>query len=118
MTASGEYFQGAKPCGNGCTESYSAAWLSLAVKYYYTVFAGILQPEDSAGYDSPLLSPNIPWADALTGVSYGGPERSLDFVRASMQTVHGRLASAWKRDRATHSVQFEFVVPNLSLIHI
>eukprot|EP01044_Picomonas_judraskeda_P007125 COSAG03_NODE_748_length_6004_cov_3.279255_4_plen_784_part_00 len=112
MTASGEYFQGAKPCGNGCTESYSAAWLSLAVKYYYTVFAGILQPEDSAGYDFPLLSPNIPWADSLTGESHGGPDRSLDFVRASMQTVHGRLASAWKRDRAKLLVEFEFVVPN------
>lgn len=112
MTASGEYYSGAGRCADGCAESYSAAWLSLAVKYYYTVWAGILQDDDSAGYIKPLLTPNIPWADPATGESYGGPERSLEFVRASMETPHGRISSAWERNRAESSLIFEFVVPN------
>ena len=88
------------------------------MKYYYTVWAGILQQSDSAGYANPLLSPNIPWADAVTGQSYGGPERSLEFVRASMQTPHGRISSAWERNRVDSSVSFEFVIPNGTLATI
>ena len=120
MTASGVYYSGGGRCASGCSESFSAAWLSLAVKYYYTVWAGILQHEDSAGYEKPILAPNIPWADATTGLSYGGPSRSLEYVRASMQTPHGRIASAWARHRAGAgndgpSVSFEFVIANGTL---
>ena len=124
---------GGTVCADSCQESFAAAWLSLAVKYYYTVWAGILQEEASVGYQQLLLSPNIPWASARTGQSVGGPARSLDWVRASMQAPNGRVASAWARQHhpkqqlqqpkqpqvafttapapPAASVSFEFVVP-------
>ena len=105
MTADGLYFSGGAPCANGCAESFAAAWLSLAVKYYFVVFAGLTQAEGTAGYKQLVLRPNIPRP-------VRDPSRALNMVRSSMQTPHGAVESCWERGRDGGSgVEFEFRIP-------
>ena len=111
--ATGTYHSGANVCADGCAESFAAAWLSLAVKYYWTVFSGIGQADNSSGYATLILSPNVPWADANTGLSVGGAARSLDSVTSSKETPRGRVTSSFARRFSANSneAEFEFVVP-------
>ena len=105
MTADGLYFSGGAPCANGCAESFAAAWLSLAVKYYFVVCAGLTQAEGTAGYKQLVLRPNIPRP-------VRDPSRALNMVRSSMQTPHGAVESCWERGRDGGSgVEFAFRIP-------
>ena len=80
--------------------SYNHYAYGAVADWMYGVAAGINTDENAVGFERAILKPI--------------PDRRLGYVKASIETRYGLLASSWNIDGNT--VYYEFTVPNKATI--
>jgi alpha-L-rhamnosidase len=73
--------------------------------WFYTVLAGINTDERSPGFKQFTIKPYI-------------PEHDLEWVKASVETVHGTIKSAWQKKGQGLTLEFTVPANTKATIHI
>lgn len=100
-----EHWDGTKPDGTFWRESmnsFNHYAYGAVVDWMYEVIAGIKTDENAPGFEHIIIEPK--------------PDKRLDFAKASIDTVHGRVSSAWRWENG--QVRYEIEVPTTATVLI
>ena len=73
--------------------------------WFYTVLAGIKPDERAPGFKKFIIKPFI-------------PERELEWVKASVHTMHGTITSSWQKKQSGLMVEIKVPANTIATVHL